>query len=204
MKYSSILKVKFNIILISLMLILEGCTFSQFYIHDSFPVSNLCKTFNFQEGNDSNIIFLWETAWRKDQKEPDLREQMIRESMNNILENFKCSAQFNFNTKIENINWGSQLESAIIQKYSQRGFDTIVLIRVEELTPTIQITLSLPFLWSSTNEADLRIRAISVKNQKILMDRHIKRVKGGVFQLRPASWSRYELEAILRQITSGL
>ena len=76
----------------------------------------------------------------------------------------------------------------------------MIIIRIEELTPKLGITYSIPFLWNGTNEADFRIKVISVKTGNIVTDMRIKRETGGPFNIRPAEWSRDELYLALRSI----
>ena len=97
-------------------------------------------------------------------------------------------------------NWSGTPEAAMLERFSNEGFDTVIIIRIEELTPRLNITFSIPFLWSGSNEADFRVRVISVKTGKVLNDMRIKRVTGGPFNVRPAEWSKDELNSALRQL----
>lgn len=91
-------------------------------------------------------------------------------------------------------------EVEMLNNFSNKGVDTVIIIRIEELTPGLEITFSIPFLWSGSNEADFRIKVISVKTGNIFIDMRVKRVTGGPFNIRPADWSRAELNAALSGI----
>ena len=91
-------------------------------------------------------------------------------------------------------------ESEMLKNFSNEGIDTVIIIRVEELTPKLEITFSIPFLWIGSNEVDFRIKVVSVKTGEIVTDMRVKRVTGGPFNIRPAEWSRTELYTALRSI----
>ena len=97
-------------------------------------------------------------------------------------------------------NWSGKPESELLNQFYSEEVDTIILIRMEELTPRINITFSLPFLWSGANEADFRVRVLSTRTGIALNDMRVKRVTGGPFNIRPAEWSREELRSALKEI----
>jgi hypothetical protein len=153
------------------------------------------------EGNDlGKIAVLPETAWRTDQKEPDKRELMALEEIKKAFQEMPCGTISAPGGVREFGNWSSEPESELLQKFAKEGVDTIVIIRIEELTPRLQITFSLPFLWTGSNEADFRIRILSVETGKVLNDQRVKRLTEGPFNIRPAEWSRIELYSALREI----
>lgn len=96
--------------------------------------------------------------------------------------------------------WSAAGEGDLISSLRADGVDTVVLVRIEELTPTLAVTFSVPFLWVGTSEADFRVRALRTADGPVILDRRIRRVSNGPFQLRPASWAEPELEAGLRQV----
>jgi hypothetical protein len=97
-------------------------------------------------------------------------------------------------------DWSGRPEAGLLKQFSGQGVDTVIVIRIEELTPRLTFTFSLPFLWGGTNEADFRIRALSVKSGTVLADMRVKRFTGGPFNIRPAEWSRIELNEALKEI----
>jgi hypothetical protein len=146
------------------------------------------------------IVILPETAWRNDQKEPAKRESMALEEIKKAFQDFPCG---NLSTPggIRNFSsWSSKSESELLKQFSNEGVDTIILLRIEELTPYLSVTFSLPILWLGSNEADFRIRMLSVKTSDVLMDMRVRRSTGGPFNIRPAEWSRNEFKAALQGI----
>jgi len=150
--------------------------------------------------NLGSIIILPEAAWRKDQKEPIKREQMALSEIKKAFKEISCGKVSSSNGIKQFSNWSELSEKITLEKFSNKGFDTIIFIRIEELTPRLNITFSIPFLWSGTNEADFRVKTISIKTGKILNDMRIKRETGGFFNIRPAEWSKDELYAALLSI----
>ena len=64
----------------------------------------------------------------------------------------------------------------------------------------LYFTFSLPILWGGSNEADFHIRMLSSKTGDVLIDMRVRRSTGGPFNIRPAEWSRDELQAALHDI----
>ena len=147
-----------------------------------------------------SIVVLPEVAWRRDQKEPIKREQMALNEIKKAFKEISCGNVSLPDGVKQFSNWSGVSEAKILEKFSNEGFDTIIVIRIEELTPQLYITFSLPFLWSGSNEADFRVKVMSIKSGKVLNDMRIKRVTGGLFNIRPAEWSKDELYAALLKI----
>ena len=150
--------------------------------------------------NLGSIVILPESAWRHDQKEPLKREQMALTEIKNAFKEVSCGT-VRLPAGVKQFSkWSVISEAKIIEKFSSEGFDTIVIIRIEELTPRLNVSFSIPFLWSGSNEADFRVKVISIKSGRVLNDMRIKRATGGVFNIRPATWSKDELYAALLTI----
>ena len=150
--------------------------------------------------NLGSIVVLPEAAWRHDQKEPIKREQTALNEIKKAFKEISCGTVSLPNGIKQFSNWSGISEAKTLEKFSNEGFDTIIIIRIEELTPRLNITYSIPFLWSGSNEADFRVKVMSIKTAKVLNDMRIKRVTGGLFNIRPAEWSRKELYAALLKI----
>jgi len=150
--------------------------------------------------NLGSIVILPESAWRHDQKEPLKREQMALNEIKKAFKEVSCGKVSMPNGFKQFSNWSGISEAKTLEKFSNEGFDTIIIIRIEELTPRLNVTFSIPFLWSGSNEADFRVKVISIKTGKVLNDMRIKRVTGGLFNIRPAEWSKDELYSALQKI----
>jgi hypothetical protein len=147
-----------------------------------------------------HVAILPEMAWRNDQKEPEKREQMALEEIERAFREIPCGSIAAPGGIRQVSDWSGRPESELVSKFSEEGVDTVILVRIEELTPRIFVTYSLPFLWAGSSEADFRIRTLSVQSGSVLADMRVKRSTGGPFNLRPAEWAGTELNAALRAI----
>ena len=178
-----------------IVLIASGCVATSMHTYQAAGNLNIC------EGDGlGKIAVLPEMAWRQDQKEPEKRELMVLEVIERSFQGITCGS-ISMPGGIRQVsNWSGKLESELLKQFAEEGIDTIIVIRIEELTPRLQITYSLPILWIGSNEADFRIRVVSVKTRVVLNDMRVKQFTGGPFNIRPAEWSRAELESALDKI----
>jgi len=180
------------------LLIISGCASTTMHTYQAVGKRNIC------EGADlGKIVVLPETAWRQDQKEPKKRELMALEEIEKSFQSITCGSISKPGGIRGFSNWSNKPEAELLKQFSEDGIDTIIIIRIEELTPRIGVTFSLPFLWGSSNEADFRIRAISAKTGVVFNDMRVKRLTGGPFNIRPAEWSRVELNSALGNIINN-
>ena len=89
------------------------------------------------------------------------------------------------------------------RELSEAGVETAILLRLEELTPQILVTFSVPFLWFGASEADFWIRVIHLPSRSVRLDARIKRTTGGPFHLRPPARAEEELVHALEQLLVG-
>jgi len=180
-----------------LTLLIAGCASTSLHTYRAAGKPTICDGKNDGLGH---IVVLPETAWRTDQKEPAKRESMASEVIKNAFQGFPCGS-LSAPGGIRNFSgWSSKPEAELLKQFSTEGVDTILLLRIEELTPHLYFTFSLPVLWVGSNEADFRIRMLSVKTGDVLTDMRVRRSTGGPFNIRPAEWSRDELKAALHHI----
>ena len=183
--------------IIMLLLSITGCASTSMKIYRAAGKPTICDGKNDGLGH---ITVLPETAWRNDQKEPAKRESMALEEIKNAFQGFPCGSLSAPGGIRDFSSWSSKPESELLKQFSNEGVDTIILLRIEELTPYIYFTFSLPILWGGSNEADFRIRMLSVKTGDVLVDMRARRSTGGPFNIRPAEWARDELKAALQNI----
>ena len=182
---------------IILVMSIAGCATTSTQIYLASEKTAICSR------NSKNLGYtavLPEAAWRKDQKEPVKRELMAIEEIKKAFDNFPCGNLSAPGGVREFAKWSRKSESELLKYFSDEGIDTIILLRVEELTPRLYFTFSLPLLWGGSNEADFRIRMLSVKTGEVLVDMRVLRSTGGPFNIRPAEWARDELQAALHNI----
>jgi hypothetical protein len=181
-------------------LFLSGCATTTINTYKAAGENVICDV---QGSNLGIVAVLPETAWRADQKEPEKRKIMALEEIKRSFREMPCGNMVAPGGVREFYNWSNQPESELIKRFSEEGVDTIILVRIEELTPRLYFTFSIPFLWVGTNEADFRIRALSVNSGAVLLDMRVKRSTGGPFNIRPADWSAHELSAALEKVIRG-
>jgi hypothetical protein len=185
----------FSIIILALLI--AGCASTSMKTYRVAGKPTICDGNNDDLGH---IVVLPETAWRNDQKEPAKRESMALEEIKNAFQGFPCGS-LSAPGGIRNVSsWSSKPESELLKEFYNEEIDTIILLRIEELTPYIYVTFSFPILWAGSNEADFRIRMLSVKTGDVLTDMRVRRSTGGPFNIRPAEWSRDELKMALHDI----
>ena len=180
-----------------LLLSIAGCASTSMKIYLAAGKPTICDGKNDGLGH---MAVLPETAWRNDQKEPAKRESMALEEIKKAFQGFPCGSLSAPGGIRDFSSWSSKPESELLKQFSNEGVDTIILLRIEELTPYLYFTFSLPILWGGSNEADFRIRMLSVKTGDVLTDMRVRRSTGGPFNIRPAEWSRDELKAALSDI----
>ena len=148
-------------------------------------------------------VVLPEAAWRADQKDISQRLEMAQQAIESAFADFPCGSLLEPGGIRGFSHWADRPEAELLAQLGSQGVDTVIFLRLEELTPRLLVTLSLPFLWSGTSEADFRVRAVTTEASSVLVDLRVKRTTGGPFHLRPASWAEAELEAALRGAIAG-
>jgi len=146
------------------------------------------------------VAVLPETAWRADQKDVPERVAMARRAIAAAVAGLPCGSLDPPGGVRGFDAWSSHPEAGVLIALAAAGVDTAVFVRIEELTPRLMLTFSLPFLWSGSSEADFRVRAVRTDSGEVLEDLRVRRSRAGPFNLRPASWSETELREALRGV----
>ena len=183
--------------IIILSMLIAGCATTSTKIYQMSEKTAICS------GNSNYygyIAVLPEAAWRDDQKEPAERELMALEEIKKAFDNFPCGNLSAPGGVRDFAKWSRKSETELLKYFSNEGVDTLILLRIEELTPRLYFTFSLPIFWGGSNEADFRIRMLSVKTGEVFVDMRVIRSTGGPFNIRPAEWARDELQAALHNI----
>ena len=149
------------------------------------------------------VAVLPEAAWRADQKDVEERLEMAQRGIKAAFEDFACGNLLEPGGVRGFSRWAERPEEEVLAELRNQGVDTVVFLRLEELTPRFLITWSLPFLWSGTSEADLRVRVVTTKTNSVVADLRVKRSTGGPFHVRPATWAEAELVAALHAVIDG-
>lgn len=181
-------------------ILVSGCATTSLQTYRAAGGDTICG----RDGHDLGVVaVLPEVVWRRDQKEPENRQAMARVAMEEAFREMPCGKLVPPGGIRVFSSWSARPESDLAGQFSAEGIDTIVIIRVEELTPRLYITFSLPVLWAGSTEADFHIRVLATKTGQVLSDMRVKRSTGGPFNLRPAEWAGNELQAALRQVIGG-
>ena len=125
---------------------------------------------------------------------------MALEEIKNAFQNFPCGSLSAPGGIRDFSSLLSKPESELSDSFLMKALIQSSYCEFEELTPYLYFTFSLPILWGGSNEADFRIRTLSVKTGDVLTDMCVRRNTGGPFNIRPAEWSRDELKAALSDI----
>ena len=122
-----------------IVLIVSGCVATTMHTYQAAGNRIIC------EGNGlGKIAVLPEFAWRQDQKEPEKRELMALEVIERSFQGITCGSISQPGGIREVSSWSGKPESELLIQFAEEGIDTIIIIRIEELTPRLQITYSLP------------------------------------------------------------
>ncbi|MDH5181631.1 MAG: hypothetical protein OEZ39_00315 [Gammaproteobacteria bacterium] len=185
-----------SVAIVLLVSLLAGCAVTATNTYQAAGKTLLCEP-----GRKlGKVVVLPEAVWRKDQKESEIRKIMALVELEKAFTSLPCGSMDSPGGLKGFDNWSDMPESVLVKHFTDEGADTIILIRIEELTPRLEITWSLPFLWSGSSEADFRVRAIDTKSGAILTDMRIKRSRGGPFNIRPADWAQQEFAAALQAV----
>jgi len=195
------LKITSHVFCVFLVALISGCATTTMHTYHAGGKKTICDG---KRNNIGYVAILPEVAWRDDQKEPEKRKLMALEEIERSFQKIPCGSVLAPGGIRKLSNWSSKSESDLLTDFSKEGVDTIILIRIEELTPRLYVTFSLPFLWGGSTEADFHIRALSVKSGTVLSDMRVKRFTGGPFNIRPAEWARMELNAALEDIIGNM
>lgn len=172
-------KTNLKIIIILSSLLISSCSSTNIIFHKS--------------GNDitsnyylkSPVLVLWGTAWRKDQKEPKLREEIASKAIERFFSNKDIFSEVKI---VKNISQKqsidlSDIEALNLNKEYGNKYSKIIFIRVEELGPTINLYLS-PILFEGATEVKLRVRILDTNSTSLDSDIYSEWKNGGPFILK--------------------
>ena len=177
--------------------VLMGCgttSTSAYVAAGEFPV---CTA---QSAGLGVVAVVPETAWRSDQKEPEERLAMASRALSRAFATFSCGSLAPPGGVRAFSPWSRSPEETVLHELSEAGVETAILVRIEELTPQILVTFSVPFLWFGASEVDFHIRVVHLPSRSVRLDAQIKRTTGGPFHLRPPAWAEEELVHALEQL----
>lgn len=172
--------------LTSILLILStisSCATTVITVHKSNQETNLNTDII---SSKKSVLVLWGTAWRKDQKEPKLREDFASNAINKFFLESKLFSDIKVikTYKEKNVINFSDIEALELNKNEyQSKYEKIIFIRVEELGPTLNLYLS-PILFDGSTEVKLRVRVLDTNTSKLNSDIYSEWKNGGPFVLK--------------------
>lgn len=172
--------------LTSILLILStisSCATTVITVHKSNQETNLNTEII---SSKKSVLVLWGTAWRKDQKEPKLREDFASNAINKFFLESKLFSDIKVikTYKEKNVINFSDIEALELNKNEyQSKYEKIIFIRVEELGPTLNLYLS-PILFDGSTEVKLRVRVLDTNTSKLNSDIYSEWKNSGPFVLK--------------------
>ena len=176
---------------------LMGCATTSTSAHVAAGELPLCRA---QDTGLGVVAVVPETAWRSDQKEPEERLAMARRAVSQAFATLSCGSLAPPGGVRDFSPWSREPEDAVLQELSEAGVETAILLRLEELTPQILVTFSVPFLWFGASEVDFHVRVVHLPSRSVRLDAQIERITGGPFHLRPPARAAEELVRALEQV----
>ncbi|MCA9226906.1 MAG: hypothetical protein KDA47_14890, partial [Planctomycetales bacterium] len=182
---------------LALSLLQLGCAVTQVTTH-SLPTAGLTPPAN---AHGENVLVLWGTAWRTNQKEVSLRTEVAARAISDY---FSRSSRFRSADVVSQAfgRPGIQLSDSEALRYAAstgRWYDKIIFLRVEELGPQLVIYPS-PVLWSGGTEVVFRVRMLDSRSAAMELDSTVRWKDGGAFVLKDTRSLEQDLQAALRAV----
>lgn len=189
------LKYLFFCVIVALIFAGQGCSTVNLRQYNAGPKPEICTA----SQEPAGLFVLWGTAWRENQKEPQLRREIATRSIQAFFSSLPCRRRVflldSWNGQPAPLLSDTQALEAARAQPSPIG--EVLIIRVEELGPFIKIYLS-PILWEGGTEIILRIRMLKVSTGVMESDVTTHWIRGGPFVLRGVSSLDEDLAAALQ------
>lgn len=145
-------------------------------------------------------VVVWGTAWRSNQAEQASREATAERTIREFFEGGGCLAKADVVNQVQG-RASTTLSDVELLRWARAqpaGYEQLVQLRLEELTPQTTVRPSL-VLWDSGNLVQLRARVLDVATMKLVSDRAVQVYVGGGYSLRGASALAQDLQSALQQ-----
>lgn len=186
-----------QVLLVALaVLLLGGCATTQVTTHAIGGKPSLC-----QAQTKPTALILWGAAWRVNQKETDLREEMAARAIARYFKNSSCYAEVEVLKQAMGREAVGLSDAEALQFAMSQGLrpDKVIMVRVEEMGPFVILYPS-PVLWEGGTEVQLRLRALDVTTSALETDSSIHWKNGGAFVLKGTGTLEEDLEAALASV----
>ena len=179
---------------------LSGCATTQVTTHAVGKRPPLCQG----QAAPQTALILWGTAWRDNQKQVALREEMASRAISQFFDTSSCYS------KVEVLKLAagreavglSDVEALKFAASTGRQVDHVIFLRVEELGPLVMIHLS-PVLWEGGTEVVLRVRVLNANTSALEADITTHWKDSGPFVLKGTRTLEQDLKAALASIFMG-
>ena len=179
---------------------LGGCASTQVITHTVGKRLPLCQA----PATSQRALILWGTAWRENQKEATLREEMASRGISQFFHSSSCYL------KVEVLKLAAKREAVELSdtealKFAMstgNQYGKVILLRLEELGPFVKIHLS-PVLWEGGTEVILRVRVLNATTSALETDATIHWKDSGAFVLKGTKTLEQDLQAALSSVFTG-
>jgi hypothetical protein len=179
-------------IIIFSLLLLSGCSSVKIDTAGSNNIAPICNP------GDNIIItaILWGALWRPDQKEPQLRESMAKQGIDQFISETKCINVVS-NRKIE-LEQNAPSNAKLIELVTVNNTEQVIFILVRELGPTLEI--GIPAIITGHTETVLETKVINLPSQSVINDSKVHWRKGGMFVIKGTSSLPKDIASALKSI----
>lgn len=181
----------------ALNIFLSGCAATGSTTHTIGKYPPLCSS----QSSAPSTLILWGTAWRTNQKEVLLREEIASRAIKSFFQKSACFSNIEVLKSINGIPaiGLSDVEVLDFASSGDKRYDKVILLRVEELGPLLVFYLS-PILWEGGTEAVLRVRILNVESSTLESDISTHWRKSGPFVLKGTGTLEDDLQSALGSI----
>lgn len=165
----------YNFFCFLLVLMLNSCASTIINSHKIGTTKELCSK--------KSVLVFWGTAWRDNQKEKNLREEIASKAINKYFSNSKCFSDFKVVKNLNNKESISLSDTELLNQTKDSKIDKIITIRIEELGPILNLNLGLVLVEGAT-EVKLRVKVIDIKTSSIDYDNSIDWKNGGAYIIK--------------------
>ena len=179
------------------LLLLAGCSSVKVDTAGSNSIAPICNP----DSNITNTAILWGTLWRPDQKEPQLRESMAKQGIEQFVSETKCINVISIR-KIK-IEQNAPSSKKILDSITENNAEQVLFILVRELGPTLEI--GIPAIVTGHSEAVVEVKLINLRSHSVINDSKIHWRQGGMFVIKGTGSLTNDMASALRSIltTSG-
>jgi hypothetical protein len=184
-------------VLLLMALTVTGCSIISVSNHAVGAKPPLCS----EQKASQRVLVFWGVAWREDQKEEMLREEIVSRAITRFFSSTQCFAAATIQRSIGSREALILTDAEILsvaQSFSNNP-DKVIVIRVEELGPVVRLNLS-PILWEGGTDIVLRVRVLDILSGSLESDLTTHGTKAGPFILRGTSYLENSLNLALQSV----